>query len=279
MSEENSNEDAGGANENGTVEPSFVNLDGTFGDMSKASEGVRDFVAKKGFKSIDEQTAAHVELEGMLGQKDRLVVIPEGDDTEAWSKVYDKFGRPESAEKYVFTPREGDPKPEGGLITMFKEYAYGKGMNQEAFQDTITFQMDAILAADKIYADQILNERNEAQKAIRGRFDTEDEYNDFTQKGMAFAEKFKLDENKSVMDVLEAKGLAHDPVVLDMMSQLSDMTIEDPLGERTRSTTVSKEDRIREIQKDPAFVNTMDPNHYKIMDEYKALFRPVRREG
>lgn len=275
MSEENSNID-----QSGSVEPSFVNLDGTYGDMSKASEGVRDFVSKKGFKSIDEQTAAHVELEGMLGQQDKLIAIPEEGDVEGWNKVYDKFGRPESAEKYVFTARDGDPKPESSLITLFKEYAYKEGYSQEGFQKIIHFQMDAIKAADQVYAQEILEERNISQKAIRGRFDTEDDYNEFTQKGMAFAEKFKLDENKSVMDVLETKGLVHDPVILDMLGQLSDMTAEDSLPKSGGSLSATREDRIREIQKDPAFTTAMNPNHKKIMEEFMELHKPQQeREG
>jgi hypothetical protein len=195
--------------------------------------------------------------------------------------VYDRFGRPAKPEDYAFTARDGDPKPESALISMFKEYAYQKGWNQDAFQETVNFQMDAIKAADQVYAQEVLDQRNIDQKAIRGRFDNEDKYNEFTQKGMAFAEKFKLDENKSVMDVLVDKGLAHDPVVLDMMGQLSDRTVEDPLGDRTRTKTVNRDDRIREIQKDPAFTNVMDPNHYPIMKEYHALFKPQneRQEG
>ena len=276
MSEENvqSNEQGGGAAETG-----FINQDGTFGDMATAPESVRDFVAKKGFKSIVEMTGAHSELEGMLGQRDKLLVVPEPDDKEGWGKVYDRFGRPESADKYQFTSREGDPVPEDNLITMFKEYAYKKGMNQEAFQDTISFQMDAILAANQLYAQEQLEARNVAQKAIRGRFSTEDEYNEFTQKGMAFAEKFKLDDDKSVMDVIEDKGLAHDPVILDMLGQLSDSTVEDPLPTGGARKTVNRDDRIRESQKNPAFTNAMHIDHYKLMAEYRALFVPTKQEG
>ena len=254
------------------TETSFINPDGSFGDMSTAPEGVQDFVAKKGFKTIQDMTGGYSALESKLGNQENLITIPADGDVEAWGKFHDRMGRPESAEKYVFTAREGDPKPESNLITLFKEYAYNEGYNQDGFQKIINFQMDAIKAADQVYAQKVLDQRNTDQKVIRGRFDTEDEYNDFTQKGMAFAEKFKLDENKSVMDVLEAKGLVHDPVILDMLGQLSDMTVEDSLGERTRSIAASKADRIKEIQKDPAFINRMHVNHSKIMNEYNALF-------
>ena len=271
------------AEENGNQEEvtSFIGDDGVFGDMSKAPENVRDYVAKKGFKSIGEMTDSQIELEGMLGQKDKLVVVPDDGDLEGWKKFNVRMGCPEKAEDYKFEPRDdNDPKPEESLITLFKEYAHSEGMNQDAFQNTINFQMDAIIAANKINADNVLAERNESQKAIRGRFSSEEEYTEFTQKGMAFAEKFKLDKDKSVMDVLEAKGLVHDPVVLDMLGQLSDMTVEDDLVERNRDISgQSKEDKIKAIQQNPAFLNAMDPNHYKLMDEYAALFRPVKQEG
>ena len=259
-------------------EVSYVNPDSTFGDMSKAPEGVRDFVAKKGFKSLEEQTAAHIELEGMLGQRDRMIVIPESrDDKEGWGKVYDKLGRPAKAEDYKFEVREGDPPAPDSLITLFKEYAYGKGYNQADFQDTINFQMDAHLASLKIMEETEAEKRGEDQKAIRGRFDTEDAYNKFTQDGMAFAEKFKLDD-KNVMDVLVDKGLAHDPVVLNMLSTLNSMTKEDSLPNGGKRLDTGREDRIKEIQKDPAFTTALHVDHEKIMTEYNALFRtkPVK---
>lgn len=274
MSEENNEQGNETDQTQQTTETPFINGDGSFGDLSKVPDEVSNFITKKGFKTITGMTGAHQELENMLGQRDRLVVIPEGDDKEAWSKIYDRFGRPESAEKYEFTAREGDPKPEDALITMFKEYAYDKGMNQEAFQDTITFQMDAIKAADQVYAQEVLEQRNKSQKAIRERFDTEDAYNDFTQKGMAFAEKFKLDEDKSVMDVLEAKGLVHDPEILDMLGQLSDMTVEDPLPNGGKRSTTTRDDRIKAIQKDPAFTNAVHVDHYKLMKEWNELHVP-----
>ena len=81
------------------------------------------------------------------------------------------------------------------------------------------------------------------------------------------------------MDVIERKGLAHDPEILDMMGQLSDMTKEDAIPNGGAHKVVNRDARIAEIQKDPAFTNVMHPDHYKLMSEWKEMFAPKRQEG
>lgn len=277
MSEENVNSNPESTET--TTEQSWLNPDGSFGDLSAAPDDVREFVNKKGFTDVPTAIKAHRELEGLLGQKDKLVRIPDEGDKEGWNNLYNKLGRPESPDKYNFEVPEGvDMQVDDGLLGMFKEYAHQRGMSQQLFEDTVKFQLEAAEQAELAYQEQQLNERNGAQKAIRERFSTEDEYNQYTQKALGFAEAFKLNDERSVADVIEAKGLAHDPEILDMLGSLADRTAEDSLQyDRTKSSEPTREERIKAIKSNPAFVNPEHPEHKKVVREFQALC--LRREG
>jgi hypothetical protein len=127
---------------------------------------------------------------------------------------------------------------------------------------------------EKEYAKQM----EEAQTVIRERFDTEDEYNDYTKNALGFAEKFKVNDNRSAADVIEDKGLAHDPEILEMLTALANSTVEDALPRTETSTTQTRAEQIAAVTNNPAFMDAGHPGHTKCMEAYKAIFA-VKQEG
>ncbi len=274
MSEEG---DTASSDDAKVIETSFVNPDGSFGDMSKAPENVRDFVTKNGYKGIGAMVESHEELRSFVGEREKILRIPDDGDKEGWQKAHIRLGMPEKAEDYKLNVADDSSlKGETDLINSFKAYAHQSGMPQTGFDSVVNFYEAAMESGEKEYKRQM----DEAQEAIRGRFDTEDEYNKYTQKALGFAEQFKLDDNRSVADVIEDRGLAHDPEILDMLSKLADSTSEDALP-RTKisGSPVTREDKIKEITNNPAFTNALHPGHHKLMEEWKALFLPQKQEG
>jgi len=256
-----------------TPESNWINPDGSFGDLTKAPEEYRAFIENKGYKGVDNLIKQNKELEGFVGQRDKLIKLPDEGDTEGWNEIYGKLGRPENKEGYQYDiPEKHKELVDENLLNLFREHAFSQGMNQKAFSETVQFQLDAALG----YMQAQQEATEEAQKAIRERFSTEDQYNEFTQKAMKFATDFKLSENKSVMDVLEAKELAHDPEILDMLGQISDRTAEDPLPSGEARVPQSEGDKLDEIKKNPAFVDRGHPDHDKVMDEFWKLFNIKR---
>jgi hypothetical protein len=260
------------------AEPNWINVDGTFGDLSKAPEGVGDFITKKDFKDISAMTASHKELESMMGHRDRMFTIPEPGDKEGFRAMATKLGCPEKPEDYKFDIKEGDPM-DTNLLNMFKQSAFNDGMPQNAFADVVQFQVDAIKCGETEYARIQTQEKEDAQKAIRERFNSEDDYNDYTQKALGFASKFKLEGSEvTAADVLERKGLAHDPEVLEVFSILANSVKEDSIPFGKDKFTPNRQDQIKAITASESFVNGQHPDHDKNMQEYWALF-DVKREG
>ena len=273
MSEENATDNAGQEqNSSPAPETSWINPDGTFGDLSKAPEGVGEFITKKGYKDVVSWTNSHQELESMVGQRDKLIKIPEAGDEEGFREMATKLGCPVKAEDYEFTPQEGDPYDEN-LVGLFKQVAFKDGMPQNAFKSVVQFQIDAIKEANKLWEEQQANEQNEAQQALRNSFESEEDYNAYTQKALGFAGQFKLKNGETTAaDVIERKGLAYDPEILEVFGTLADSTNEDALQFTKTSSAPSREQRLADIKKNPAFLQAMHPDHDKVMDEYWTLF-------
>lgn len=255
----------------------YVNTDGSFGDMSIAPENVRNFVSKNGYKDVSSMVESHQELQSFVGQREKILRIPDEGDTEGWAKANIRLGMPEKAEDYKLNIADNSSlKGETDLINSFKTYAHQGGMPQKGFDSVVNFYEAAMESGEKEYKRQM----DEAQEAIRGRFDTEDEYNKYTQKALGFAEQFKLDNDRSVADVIEDRGLAHDPEILEMLSKLADSTSEDALPRSEASgSPVSRADKITAITNNPAFTDAFHPGHNKLMEEWKALFLPQKQEG
>lgn len=70
------------------------------------------FVQNKGWKTPQDLLTSYQALEKKFGVPgERLLAVPEkADDAEGWAKVYDKLGRPESADKYELAVPDGMPR-------------------------------------------------------------------------------------------------------------------------------------------------------------------------
>lgn len=264
------------SNENNWIDPS-----GTFGDMEKAPENVREFVTKTGTKDIGSLVTSYSELRTKMDSMpntDNMISLPKEGDTESQAAFNMKMGCPESPDKYSFTKREGDVDVDDNLLGMFKQLAHKEGMPQAAFESTVRFQLDAAKAYAENYEIESKKETDDAQKAIRERFNTEDEYNDYTKKALGFAEQFKLSNGTSAADVLERKGLAYDPEILEVFGSLADKVVEAPLPIGGTRVLPNREAQLAAIKADPAFLDAMHPNHEEVFNQWKAMFG-TKREG
>jgi len=119
------------------------------------SEDDKKYIGDKGWKTTPDMLKSYRELEKSYGTK---ISIPKDEDTEGWNKLYNKLGRPESADKYEFEADEGI-KAEAQK-TFFE---LGLSSNQgsklvEWFNNTSLAQKEAL---DKAYEEQSRKEKEE----------------------------------------------------------------------------------------------------------------------
>ncbi len=71
------------------------------------SDDLKSSATLRQFKTSEDSHRAHLSLEKKMGAgNDNLLTIPKDGDSEGWSALFSKIGRPDSHEKYTF------PKPE-----------------------------------------------------------------------------------------------------------------------------------------------------------------------
>jgi hypothetical protein len=277
MSEGNEHNDNGG--EQTPPETSWINSDGSFGDLSKAPQEVGEFITKKGFKDIGSMTKSHRELETMMGNKESLIRIPEAGDDVGFRTMATKLGCPLKPEDYIYEGTEGDPMDDN-LLSLFKQSAHKDGMPQNAFQDVVRFQVDAIKLANKTYEDDAIATKAKDRQTLRDSFEDEEKYNAYTQKALGFADKFKLkDGTTSAADVLERKGLAYDREILEIFSGLADSVQEDSFTTSRTRIVPDKDQQLASIKAHPAFCDAMHPEHGAKMEEYWELFNLKPQKG
>lgn len=96
--------------------------------ISGLSDDHRNFAITKGFDK-DPNAIVHSfkHLEGLIGQKERVVLLPDEKDPASAEAFYNKIGRPEKPEGYGITAGEkGDPKFVEFASKMFHEAGLSK---------------------------------------------------------------------------------------------------------------------------------------------------------
>jgi hypothetical protein len=129
-------------------------------DWSPEDVGI---VEKKAWKSPQDLYKSYRELERMMGQ-DKVVLPKDGADPKEWDAVYNKLGRPDTADKY--TP------PEGADAGMFKALApelHTAGLTQS--------QVEKVAAGWNKYVGQVTSEQSkqwmEDQAVAQGKLEKE----------------------------------------------------------------------------------------------------------
>lgn len=119
------------------------------------SEDDKKYIGDKGWKASSDMLKSYRELEKSYGTK---ISIPKDEDTEGWSKLYTKLGRPESADKYEI---EADESIKAQVQQTFFDAGLTARQSKEIvdwFNKTSATQKEM---ADKLIEEQSNKERDE----------------------------------------------------------------------------------------------------------------------
>lgn len=111
------------------------------------------------FSSVGDLAKSYVSAAKMVGlDKNALVSIPKDDSKEAWDAVYNKLGRPESADKYALDAYKEAIGDEG--LKAWREKFHGLGLNQK--------QVDGILGS---FTAETKAAMEQSQQAMTAQFE------------------------------------------------------------------------------------------------------------
>ncbi len=236
-----------------------------------APDNVINIVKSKGWNTVEKIVDGFIGLEKFKGIGEHLV-IPEAEDAEGWDNVYKQLGRPETHDKYELG-YEGNIDVSDELVGQFKQFAHGLGLTQKQFNDVVGFQLDAITAQSEAYDAQLATQKEENIVALKQKWGETN-----------YAVKVKgariIADSLGIYQTLEAKGLASDPVIIEMLDTIAARTAEDVITPQTPITAAkSLQEELDEIKKSESFLQKFHLDHKKTMARFMELNQEIANAG
>lgn len=249
--------------------------------FSAIPKELREDPSLKDFKNPADLAKSYKELKAMLGGSIR---IPAPDaKPEEWDKVFQKLGWPETPDKYSRL----DPKTAPDGLTVSEEFmnefykaAHAKRLNNrqanELLQTINEMQLKNLKDLD--------TKAKEAEDAARARLDQAfGKAKDARIEGVRRFLSQKA--TPEVLAKINDSGWGNDPDFIVMMDRLAGEWVEDHAITRNRGVdpTFSRPDqireRIRELQKDPIYMNGNHPKHMALVEEVQNLYRMANQQA
>ena len=224
------------------------------------------------FTEIDALAKSYINATRMIGQD--KVVIPTNNSTEdQWNEVYDKLGRPESAEKYSLDAKSKVVSLDENAVKQFAETSHKLGLNNKQAQGLLEFykqNMEGTAQQAKIDTETA---QAQAEQELRSEWGRE-----FDTKVKQASSLAKANIKPEILDMTLSNGtrLGDHPEIIKGFAKIAGMMSEDKIVS-TESESVqsnqSIQDEIDSIINDKAspYWHKCHPNHDKQVQQVYTL--------
>ena len=224
------------------------------------------------FTEIDALAKSYINATRMIGQD--KVVIPTNNSTEdQWNEVYDKLGRPESAEKYSLDAKSKVVSLDENAVKQFAETSHKLGLNNKQAQGLLEFykqNMEGTAQQAKVDTETA---QAQAEQELRSEWGRE-----FDSKVKQASSLAKANIKPEILDMTLSNGtrLGDHPEIIKGFAKIAGMMSEDKIVS-TESESVqsnqSIQDEIDTIINDKAspYWHKGHPNHDKQVQQVYTL--------
>ena len=224
------------------------------------------------FTEIDALAKSYINATKMIGQ-DKVAVPTNNSTEEAWNEVYDKLGRPESAEKYSLDAKSKVVSLDENAVKQFAETSHKLGLNNKQAQGLLEFykqNMEGTAQQAKIDTETA---QAQAEQELRSEWGRE-----FDTKVKQAGSLAKANMKPEILDMTLSNGtrLGDHPEIIRGFAKIASMMAEDKIVS-TESESVqsnqSIQDEIDTIINDRAspYWNKSHPNHDKQVQQVYTL--------
>ena len=236
------------------------------------SEDFRNDPNIEKFTEIDALAKSYINATKMIGQ-DKLV-IPNNNSTEdQWNEVYEKLGRPESADKYALDAKSETVSMDENAVKSFAEQSHKLGLNNKQAQGILEFyknNMEGTAQQSKIDTETAQSQSEQELRQEWGR--------DFEGKVKQAGALAKANINPEVLDMTLSNGtrLGDHPEIIKGFAKIAGMMSEDKiLSTESENTNTVKdlESEINAISSDRngPYWNKSHPDHDKAVQQVYTL--------
>lgn len=224
------------------------------------------------FTELEALAKSYVNATRMIGQD--KVAVPNNNSTEdQWNEVYDKLGRPESADKYKLEVKSDVVPLDEGAIKQFAENAHQLGLNNKQAQGILEFYKNSMEGSAQQSKIDTETAQANAEQELRKEWGSNYEAN--IKKAGSVA---KANMNPEILDMELKDGtrLGDHPAIIKGFANIANILSEDKLVS-TESENVSQgTDYEAEISKivndrDGPYWNKAHPDHDKVVQQVFTL--------
>jgi hypothetical protein len=224
------------------------------------------------FTEIDALAKSYINATRMIGQ-DKLVIPTNNSTEDQWNEVYNKLGRPESADKYTLDAKSEVISLDDNAVKQFAETSHKLGLNNKQAQGLLEFyktNMEGTAQQAKVDAETA---QAQAEQQLRSEWGRE-----FETKVKQASSLAKANMNPEILDMTLSNGarLGDHPEIIKGFAKIAGMMSEDKIVS-TESESVqsnqSIQDEIDTIINDKAspYWNKSHPNHDKQVQQVYTL--------
>jgi hypothetical protein len=224
------------------------------------------------FTEIDALAKSYINATQMIG-KDKVAVPNKNSTDDQWNEVYDKLGRPESADKYSLNAKSEVVPIDENAIKQFAENAHQLGLNNKQAQGILEFyknNMESMAQQAKVNTETAQAQSEQQLRQEWGReFDTN------VKKAGALA---KANMNPEILDMQLKDGmrLGDHPEIIKGFAKIAGMMSEDKIVSTESENVSSNTDVETEISdimnnKDGPYWNKSHPDHDKMVQQVYTL--------
>jgi hypothetical protein len=224
------------------------------------------------FTEIDALAKSYINATQMIG-KDKVAVPNKNSTEDQWNEVYDKLGRPESADKYSLNAKSEVVPIDETAIKQFAENAHQLGLNNKQAQGILEFyknNMEGMAKQAKVDTETAQSQSTQQLRQEWGReFDTN------IKKAGALA---KANMNPEILDMQLKDGmrLGDHPEIIKGFAKIAGMMSEDKIVSTESENVSSNTDVETEISdimnnKDGPYWNRSHPDHDKVVQQVYTL--------
>ena len=224
------------------------------------------------FTEIDALAKSYINATQMIG-KDKVAVPNKNSTDDQWNEVYDKLGRPESADKYSLNAKSEVVPIDENAIKQFAENAHQLGLNNKQAQGILEFyknNMEGMAQQAKVDTETA---QVQSEQQLRQEWGREFESN--VKKAGALA---KANMNPEILDMQLKDGmrLGDHPEIIKGFAKIAGMMSEDKIVSTESENVSSNTDVETEISdimnnKDGPYWNKSHPDHDKMVQQVYTL--------
>ena len=224
------------------------------------------------FTEIDALAKSYINATRMIGS-DKVIVPNNNSTEEAWNEVYDKLGRPESAEKYKLDFKSEVAPVDENAMKAFVDVAHKTGLNEKQAQAILDFYKQN--SENTVQQLKVDTETAQAQAEQQLRQEWGKQYEANINKAASVA-KANMSGDVLDMQLKDGTRLGDHPDVIKGFAKIAGLLSEDKVV-TTESETVDQgrdlESEISKIVNDRSgpYWNKGHPDHDKLVQQVYTM--------